>query len=644
MIKITPPNENDNGYKFKFEINGEKGTGYLTYDLMNNLKKRTLLLTTKSNIIKSKKVKRSFETLRNQIELYKNKGNFYAAKGIVNSIYDKEFTIAHISIAVHRFGPIPVCVLPETFTVVFNGEERECQIGVYPYIDNKTESSNEHQALMTKIEFLQSLKIRLDVIFNRYLEDVAENFFDIENYSDLPSALKKAKSCESILSESITTKLDAITSTTRGVSNQFFYDLTKTKRELNDMYSDSIFKVRYAKYYAYFFINELYKILGFSSKDFSEKFRKLKFNRVEYNAKMKNDSDLILLKKSISNYHTGEGVKIIEQGLANQTTSLWVRRFINFSNFIYNLKKESLSNPHKTKIFLSNRFTKSDSQTLKTKIEDIIEQHFSNRVELITVRETTAGNFINEVVKSKIWLSTATYSVLPNTEESDKSNFDWLAKEAIHSESLKNKLLFILSKSHSDGLIENFKNYIDKSDNFLSPEARNIDLAKSNLIRKLSNKLHAIHDTTITDDLGLNKSLIESIKSLIELRVINIIDAWLNQFSDDVASTILDMNILLNYPTGIGKASKQVFKWSSAMDDEKKEDIEDYKKQFRYVWAQIRKRKLIIDDKEYMLLKQTGEGNKAEYVQNLDTILGALIGDNNDINALVEKCYNLRNF
>ena len=52
MIKIIQPNENDNGYKYEFVINGEKGTGYLTYDLLDNLKKRTLLLTTKSNIIK----------------------------------------------------------------------------------------------------------------------------------------------------------------------------------------------------------------------------------------------------------------------------------------------------------------------------------------------------------------------------------------------------------------------------------------------------------------------------------------------------------------------------------------------------------------------------------------------------------------
>ncbi|WP_027879251.1 hypothetical protein [Mesoflavibacter zeaxanthinifaciens] len=644
MIKIIQPNENDNGYKYEFVINGEKGTGYLTYDLLDNLKKRTLLLTTKSNIIKSKKVKRSFDTLRNQIELYKSKGSFYTAKGIVNSIYDKEFNIPHISIAVHRFGSIPVCVLPEKFKVVFNGHERECRIGVYPYIENKAKSSNEHQALTSKLEFLRSLKIRLDVVFNRYLEDVAENFFDIENHSDLPAAIKKAKSCESILSESITSKTDAINSTTRGLSNQFFYELTKTKRELNDLYGDSIFKVRYAKYFAYFFINELYKIIGFSSKDFKEKFRKLKNDKIDYDSRIKNDNDLILLRQSILNYHSEKVDKTLEDDLANQTSSLWVKRFINFSTFLYNLREQSLISPLNTKIFLSNRFTKSDSQTLRYKIEHLIEQHFANRVELITVKETTPGKFINEVVKSKIWLSTATYSVIPNTEDSDEANFDWLTKEAIHSVTLQNKLLFILSKSHNKNLIKNFKNYIDKSSNFLNPECRNIELAKSNLIRKLNNKLHAIHDINETDDEGFNKSLIESIKSLIELRVINIIDAWLNQFSDDISSAILDINILLNYPTGISKASRKVFKWTSAIDDENENTLNDYKKKFRYVWSQIRKRKLIIDNEEYMLIKQIGSGNKTKYQQNLDTVLTALIGNDGDINSLIERCYNLRNF
>lgn len=207
-----------------------------------------------------------------------------------------------------------------------------------------------------------------------------------------------------------------------------------------------------------------------------------------------------------------------------------------------------------------------------------------------------------------------------------------------------NKLLFILSKSHNKNLIKNFKNYIDKSSNFLNPECRNIELAKSNLIRKLNNKLHAIHDINETDDEGFNKSLIESIKSLIELRIINIIDAWLNQFSDDISSAILDMNILLNYPTGISKASRKVFKWTSAIGDENENTLNDYKKKFRYVWSQIRKRKLIIDNEEYMLIKQIGSGNKTKYQQNLDTVLTALIGNDGDINSLIERCYNLRNF
>ena len=584
---------------------------------------------------KDKKVKKSFEALLNQIQLYKNKGSFHAAKGIVNNIYDKEFKIPNVSVAVHRFGPIPVCVLPNQFELEFNGEKRKCNIGIYPYIKRGIRGNkNESLVEISKFEFLQSLKIRLDVIFKRYLEDVAENFFDIENHSDLPAAIKKAKSSETILSQSITTKIDIILSTTKGNSTQFFYDLTETKRDLINNYADTIFKVRYAKYYAYFFINELYKTIGFSSKDFKNKFRNLKLNEENYDSNINDDADLLLLRKSITNYETGKGRETLEEDLASQTSTLWVKRFIQFSSFIYYINKEQALKPHTTKIFLSNRFTKSNSQTLKVKIDGLISNYFSNRVELLAVKENSAGKFINEIVKSRIWLSNATYSVLPQNEDNAKANFGWIAKEAVYSESLKNKLLFILNKNQDESLIGNFKDYVIKLDSYLAPEARNIQASKHNIVKKLENKLHAKYDSHNIKDVLLNESLIEDIKSLIELKVLNIVEAWLNQFSDEVSSVILDMNSKLEYPCKISKASVLIFK---------KENAEKEKKKFRYVWAQIRKRKLLIDGKEYTLINSIGKGNQTKYKRNLQNVIKVLVGDDNIVH-LLKRCYNLRDF
>lgn len=636
MIKIIQPNENDNGYKYEFIINGQKATGYLTYDLMGNLKTRTLLLTTKSNIIKNKKVKRSFEALQDQIQLYKNRGAFYTAKGIVNSIYDKEFSIPNVSVAIHRFGPTPVCIMPEIFELEFNGKKRQCQIGVYPYIKNSGKKSI-YGIEITKIEFLQSLKIRLDVILKRYLEDVAENFFDIENHSDLSAAIKKAKASETVLAESITTKIDLILSTTKGYANQNFYKVTSLKNDLIKSYSETIFKVRYAKFYAYFFINELYKSTGFSSKDFKNKFRKLKKEEVDYNANITSDTDLILLRKAITNYETGKGRNIIEENLSSQTTTLWVRRFIQFASFMHYLKKENKGNPHIAKIFLSNRFTKSNSQTIKIKLDKLISNYFSNRVQLLAVQENSAGNYVNELVKSRIWLSNATYSAIPDkNSDNDNSNFDWIAKEAIYSESLKNKLLFVLNKRQGDSLIDDFKEYLMKTENYLAPEARDIKKSKESIIKKINNKLHAKYDTESIDDELFDKSLIKDIDSLMELKVIYIIEAWLNQFSDEVATTILDMNLKLKYPSRIFKAVNLVFG--------KKMETDKAKRKFKRAWALIKKRKLIIDGKEYSLIISKGNASATTYEQNLPRIIKALVENDKKVTSLLERCYKLKSF
>lgn len=637
MIKIIQPNENDNGYKYEFIINGQKGTGYLTYDLMDNLKTRTLLLTRKTNIINDEKVARSFEALQDQIQLYKNKGSFFTAKEIVNSIYDKEFNIPHVSVAVHKYGPVPVCVIPEVFDVEFNGEIRQCRVGIYPYIKKKGSSDNLYGVQMTKIGFLQALKIRLDVMLKRYLEDVGENLFDIENHSDLSAAIKKAKASETVLAESITSKIDLILSTTKGHANQTFYQISNLKNQLIKSYTETIFKARYAKFYAYFFINELYKSTGFSSKDFKTKFRKLKTEEADYNATIINDTDLILLRKAITHYEIGKGRNILEENLAGQTSTLWVKRFIQFASFIHYLKKENKNNPHITKIFLSSRFTKSNSQVLKTKLDTLINNYFTNRIQLLAVQENSAGNYVNELVKSRIWLSSATYSAIPNKNVGSlNTNFDWIAKEAIYSESLKNKLLFILNKKQGDSLIHDFKEYLVNTKSYLAPEARNIKESKDSIVQKIHHKLHARYDTETMDDLVFDRSLIKDIETLMELKVIHIIEAWLNQFSDEVATTILDMNLKLVYPSRISKATNLVFG--------KKIESSLAKRKFRRAWVLIKKRKLIIDGKEYPLVVASGKANATTYKQNLPAIIKALTGDEKKVASLLKRCYKLRSF
>lgn len=628
MIKVIPPNENDNGYNYEYEINGAKGTGYLTYDLMSDDKKRTLLLTSQTAILKRKGIWKNYEALRNQILFHQQrKSSFHTAKGIVNDMYTKDIRIDNTTIAVHKYGPVPVCVIPEVYELEFNGEKRQCKIAVYPYIKGVKSSKN----IQSSIAFLQSLTFRLDMILTRYLEDIAENFFDIENHSDLTSAIKKARNSQKIIQESIDSKINIILSTTRGINNELTRTKGRLKRELLENNKEILFKVRYASLFASFFINKLYQALGFSFDDVEKEFRKLKLNNKNFNFYISRDSDLQLLRKSISNFHSNKGTLILENNFEGQTDTLWVKRFIKFSIFTHFINKENNLNPHIGKVFLSNQFTKPSSQLIKSKIEGLIDEQFRGKIQLVAVKEDQAGGFLDEIVKSTIWLSDSTYTALPKKV---KKNYNWISKEAIHSESLNNQLLFILDKKKGDKSIEEFKNHLITINTFLSSNARNIAKSKERIIKKLENKLHARHSSEETNDIEFKKSLVTDIKKIIHFKVINTIDAWLSQFDPEMASIIIEANKKLIRPSKMAVAAKSIFGDYNGQE----------KVAFKKLWSKVKKRKLIINGIEYTLINKVGKTSSSEYKRNMHTIIKILLKDDLLIDTIYKRCLKLKEF
>lgn len=630
MIQIKNPSDEQFGYEYEFKLNGINGKGFLTYDLINEPEKRTLLLTTKQNII-PENINKDFEALKSQILLYsKNKGSIGIAKTIVNSIYNNDIKIENVKIAVHKFGPVPVLILPETFDLTFNGINRKCNIAVYPVIAGIKASQTKPLGVNSDLEFLSSLQVRLDVMFKRYLEDVAEYFFDIENHSGLIETFKNAKDAENVLGASILTKLEKIISPTKGKN---FVLISNLKLAIENKYGDVVFKTKYARLFALYFINELYDFVGIKTKDYLEEFRQLRNATNEFSKYFDQDGDLAILKTTLQKYFNSKGISSIED-LDCITNELWVRRFVDFAKFVSNLKISKDQITFKPKIFLSHQYSIQALEILRKGLIDTQHKELENKIEFLFARDRKTGSPFEEFIKSKIWNSDSTFTIISKNKsgiDQKEIQYNWIAKEAVHSVLLKNDLTFLIEKEASDDIINELTEKIKKLDEYLSPDARNLDYKKAKVIEILKKRLNIYftqNDTETLDD-NLKKIILEEIKVLIEKKATKVLDAWLKLFTYENAAIIKKANKVLKYPLRIREAATKVL---GSNNDKAVNEL-------RSIIKKIKARKIVIHGKEYSLLRVSGNANIKVYKENVSNIIEALVGKGSSYQNVLDAFY-----
>lgn len=637
-ITITQPDNVDNGFTYMYNINGVQGTCYLTYNLLGNLDKRTLLVTSEDGFLQNSKNLENFEILKQKMFYYaKTRGSFEVTKTVVNDIYINNVTIPNTGIAVHKYGPVPVFIFPEPIEIIFNGNKRKCNIAILPKVQGIKLANQIPIGTQSDIEYLNSLKIRLDIVFKKYLEDVGELLFDIENHSNITIAVKKAKKAMTVLKLSISSKINKIESNAKGIDNHLFRETRRIKNELLGMYSESIFKAKYASYFAMYFIEEMYNLLGFIKKndfDLIDKFN----DHDDYFQKLNSDLDVTLLEECFSYFRYDEGGKIKSTHLSNKTDNLWVKRFIDFSNFIYHLKefKNSKSlDTHTPKIFLSYQYKSDSSNIVKNQIKDLIISFFKGKVELLDVKEDQAGTSYKDMIKSGIWLSNSTYTPLSEKTSISNEKYNWLAKESIHSESLRNDLIYILNEKTGNKILEHFKEVLINMNDYLTPNSRTLKQNKKNVLLKLNEQVHVKFDAeTVTRlDENMKKQLKDNIEKLIYSKVIQIINMWLNQFDRKVVNYIIKTNKEIHHPTKMTQMARIVLGSNS------KKSVTYFRNR---IWNEVRKRKITINGVEYSLIKQIGKTSGAKYTNNISNILKALLDESDEvIEKLTNRCFKL---
>jgi len=188
-------------------------------------------------------------------------GNIGAAKQFVNELL--RGTRTGYAAVTHRFGPVPAYALPGRFNLPVSGFPESgtgVQVMFYPITPGMMARKAYQRGIRAnKREFIECINWRLDVLFTRYLEDVAARFHAIQHFPQPRSILRMGKDVEWRIAESIKTKLDAIAADPGAKPEP---GLEEALQYIRERHASVIETTRMARDFALFALNELYRVIG----------------------------------------------------------------------------------------------------------------------------------------------------------------------------------------------------------------------------------------------------------------------------------------------------------------------------------------------------------------------------------------------
>jgi len=620
-IKILTPDDEQFGYFFPIEIDGSSaGKLFLTYEYPHS-SARKLLLYRSDKIISDNQDKINFKALEQLVRnhLVSGKRNIDTAKALVNSIVTGECNIPNVSIAIDRYGPVPIYKLKERYTVSFNHKEiNDCEIGIYPYQEfKKYNKSNQTIGTTNPFEFTLSLSYNLPLLFLRYFEDVAEYFFDIENHSDFIMTFQKLNKADIVLAESIEEKISLFFKNLNG-NNDVILATQSLRSEILKQETYTILKAKFYKNLSYFLINEMYEILGANVKDYKTKIVDLLENDFPLEELLNEDGHFNNLFNSYTEYLSCISEKKSFQPKYKADKDNWIGRYIDFMAFLSNLKRLS-SRSHKSRIFYSFHHDIPISEFVREKLSDFLSTSFQDKIDLISVSNLRPNDPIKEVIKAGIWISDSTFAILPKDTKSvnniDK-DYKWITREGCHTLLLKKKLYFLKEDGANEQLI--IKDFKDDKINFLSPKARNHQ-RNSELVQMYQDNLLIVFNQHTFRDLDENlKVRLESLLYEIHKeRIKSVLIAWLNRFSCVMAKDI----VRINKETKTNRKGLKKVTLANRLFVNDDLGLNSAKRKVTSIYNKVKKRTYLIDGNEFLLIKKSNDhyysGGMAELITGL---------------------------
>jgi hypothetical protein len=445
-------------YRWAVEFNGATEYAFLTYGLLRPRDWYRRILAVE--VQQPERIKawlndedyKSVNLLENLL-LEKRKtglGKTGAAKALALDIHEGKLNLPRVDVAVHKYGAVPVYLIPEaTVSLKIFGQQRDCGIGIFisgRERKSAEEDQEDHRGRpVNSLELLRSLRIRPDLTFIRYMEDVGEYAHDLRTRRNWSYVFRYGRKMEELLNASVGSKVKTVLryaapKNMRG-SEILLAAQDEARRYLAD-YRVPLYKYSAARAIYLFTLNHLYRAVGMKDKcdhydcEYQDGWRKFFFSVAERHECLDTDPELGALDAVWKAWHAADA----EQELAllqRDSRSLvhWLQRLVDFACFtshLHHLKTD----PGTTKVFFSSRHIESMSQT-REEVAKLFNRHLPDQAALLYVESLRPGFPFADQIPPQIWLSDALFSVYSPRTDSDLKDRDWVSHEVALAKSFR---------------------------------------------------------------------------------------------------------------------------------------------------------------------------------------------------------------
>jgi hypothetical protein len=627
-IRIIRPRRDDSCYEFEVQnqSNGRKSRAFLTYELFpKQTFERTLLLCEDANffatLLTSPIEKVAYGTLNNLLRAPKH-SKLGVTKSIVNQLVDGEFQMEGIRVAVHTFGPVPVIVLDGQVELQVHGRSVKTCLALFPKPNKRDGGSSQGFPFFvaTKSEFRKCMSASPHLVFQRYFEDVAEDFHDLRRTLRQIDFYRRARSIERTLGASIGSKLkNFIPKESLDKSSN---PEQKDAWEFFCNHAGVLYETAIAHSWSLFLLNEIYQTMGvFSlSQEYKDKitechnhFAKLLGDKQANELRSK--SRLIqFLDECQQAYYSVDllqtGFMIAQKlfSLAKDAPGLWEKEITKFAAFCL-IARTFQGSTRFVKIFISHHHEVPASEIIRDQIKNYVAKQHGDRIAALSVQDLPPGSPFRHIIRASIWLANGTIALCPSDTRTISATRDkdykWIAREGEYTLLLKKPVLFgTQDGANRAAILDDLKNpdieYLVKGSKLPANEERANNLRES--FAGLVQAQFQANTTSRSSD-HLDPRLKDSISTFIDDQSKNaletLFDGYFNQFETEVQRAMVIALAHLGY---MGKKPRNWLVQQFA-EHWKNRNVQNSEIAFERMWKQVRNRKLNISKQGLALLE-----------------------------------------
>jgi len=454
------PGESCYRFRLKHRLSGKESEGWLTTELHPAASSdRNLLLCDDDSLLKVGEDTQRYAALATVLA-NAEEGRYATTKSVVNDLVDGTLKLAGVRVAVHKFGPVPAFVLDPRVSLPVHRTTVSAQIAVFPRASRNPDLERRRSYppffVGSRNAVRRCLFVAPHLLFQRYLEDVAEDFHDLRRTVTQIDLFRRAKHAESTLSQSVGSKLKVLVPPVSLESSGAL-----AEREWWGLFAanaGALYEAAIGRALAYFLLNELYRSIGVLARSgeyevdlagcHAQFIRLLGPERAD---ELFSASRVLPYLQELKSLYSAslprpryEAARDL-LALANDSADSWCGEFAKFAAFAVIVGELSRS-ARPIRVFISSHQDVPVSEIVRDQITDLVRREHGRRASPLFVDELPAGSPHRHIIRAAIWLSHGAVAICPTVTNAlgaaRKKDYRWIARESEYALLLKKSILF----------------------------------------------------------------------------------------------------------------------------------------------------------------------------------------------------------